>query len=260
MAGFAASATHARSAGAADAAGLVPSKTSGVDVLLPIGAEVSRQRRIARMRRGVWGAGQWLGRLRGMRCWFVTLTYRPGVEWQPAHVSRAIKALREWCGKRGCRPVYVWVAELQKRGAVHYHVAVWLPKGLALPKFDKAGWWPHGMTQRQVAVAPIGYLMKYVSKGDNPFAQFPKGARIYGVGGLCTEGRAIRQWLNLPEWAKQLHGVGELRRAACGLVVRESGEILVSPWRVDRVPGALRLRLTGDLPARWADGPYSTLQ
>jgi Protein of unknown function (DUF3296). len=35
--------------------------------------------------------------------------------------------------RRGHKLPYVWVAELQKRGALHYHVLLWLPRGLTLP-------------------------------------------------------------------------------------------------------------------------------
>lgn len=257
----AAAAMGARSATSGAAAGLVPSKTTHPARLLPFGSESSRQRRIARMRRGVWGAGHWLQRSgrAGWRCWFVTLTYRPGLEWQPNHVQRALVRLRKWCALRAVMPRYVWVAELQQRGALHYHVAVWLPRSLALPKWDKAGWWPHGMTQRALAIAPIGYLMKYVSKGDTPFHKWPKGVRIYGTGGLCQDARDVRAWLNLPEWAKAKHGVGEVRRLGSAYLVRATGEILESPWRVERVPGGLSLQLTGELAPRWFAGPYSRL-
>jgi len=90
--------------------------------------------------------------------------------------------------------------------------------------------------------------------------QLPKGARIYGTGRLCAERKAIREWLNLPEWAKGLHGVGELQRRACGLVVRATGEILNSPWSVTHVPGGLLLRLTRALEERWFTGPYSMMR
>jgi len=143
---------------------------------------------------------------------------------------------------------------------MHYHVAVWLPAALSLPLPDKSRMWVHGMSQRALAIAPIGYLMKYVSKGDTPMHQFPKGARIYGVGGLCQDGKAVRSWLNLPEWCKRLHGVGEVARLVGRLVVRATGEVLDSPWRVEHVPGGLRLHLTRELPERLHSGPYSSLE
>lgn len=246
------------SAERAEGAGLVPSETSHGGFVISFSAAETLRKRIAGMRRSVWGAGQWLNlHARGQRAWFLTLTYRPGVEWSGKHVSGCINRIRDWCALRGVKPRYVWTAELTQRGVMHYHVAVWLPRGLSLPMPDKQGWWPHGMTQRALAIAPIGYLMKYVSKGDTPFHKFPKGARIYGVGGLCKQGREVRTWLNLPEWAKRLHGVGELCRRAGGLVVRGTGEVLESPWRRETVPGGLFLRLAGELAPKFHGGPYS---
>lgn len=241
--------------------GLVPFKTSP-PTLISFDRLSVHDRRIARMRRAVWGSAHWLqrGARSKARCWFVTLTYRPGREWASWHVSGYIEALRKWCKKREATFRYVWVAELQGRGAMHYHVAVWLPSGLSLPLPDKSRMWDHGMSNRAIAIAPIGYLMKYVSKGDTPMHHFPKGARIYGTGGLCADGRATRQWLNLPEWAKRVHGVGELQRFQGRLVVRGTGEVLDSPWRVKHVPGGLLLQLTRELPPRFADGPFSTMR
>jgi hypothetical protein len=167
--------------------------------------------------------------------------------------------MKQWCADRGVpRVAYAWVAELQKRGALHYHIAVWLPRALSLPMFDKQRWWPHGMTQRALAIAPIGYLMKYASKCDS-LGAFPKGVRIYGIGGLSEDGKGVCRWLALPEWAKRLHGVGDVCRRAGRLVVRETGEVLSSPWVRTFCPGGLRLRLAGTMGPRWFSGPYSMI-
>lgn len=220
-------------------------------------------RRFGRMRVAVWSAGQghaerfsgWYG----CRPWFVTLTYRPGVEWAAEHIRDAVQRCRMWLKRQNGGPLrYVWVAELQKRGAVHYHLIVYLPKRLSMPKWDKQGWWPHGMTNTQVSRTGVAYLMKYVSK-FSPFHAFPKGMRLYGIGGFNEQARSIRTWRNLPAWARDLYGVGELTRRACGLVVRSTGEILASPWAVLRGAGGLWLYLVGELPPRFADGPYSSL-
>ena len=245
------------------AAGLVPSKTSGPDHLeIGFDAESVQKRRIGRLRRTIWACGH-LHRLsvpRGVRetVWFVTLTYVGVHDWRPNHLSRCMKAIRKWCAKRGVKFRYVWVAELQKRGAIHYHLAVWLPKSLQLPKFDKQGWWPHGHTQRVVGKHPVGYLMKYLSK-VGPVQAFPKGARIHGYGGLTQQARGICTWLNLPSWCKQRFGVGELQTVANRRVVRSTGEILEPMYtRVIQLAG-MRLHANGPIPERWADGPYSTL-
>jgi hypothetical protein len=124
-------------------------------------------RRVGRLRRTLWAAAHLhkFAFLKGERVWFVTLTYKPEISWAGGQITGALKACRSWLERRnGGLLRYVWVAELTKRGVVHYHVAIWLPKGLTMPKWDKQGWWPHGMTQVVLSKNPIGYLMKYLSK------------------------------------------------------------------------------------------------
>lgn len=246
-----------------EAAGLVSSKTSGPSFLeVSFSRKLVMERRVKRLRRQVWAAGH-LQRFRtpkGMRenVWFVTLTYRGVHDWQPRHISKCLKAARRWCHLRGVPFRYLWVAELQQRGALHYHLAIWLPKRLQLPMFDKQGWWPHGMTQRVIAKNAVGYLMKYLSK-ISPFHEFPKGVRLYGLGGLTQQARSICSWLNLPSWCRQRFGVGELKTVAGRRVVRATGEILEALYRRVFQPSGMRLYPNGPLPARWADGPYSSV-
>jgi hypothetical protein len=223
-------------------------------------------RRLSRLRRNVLGAGR-LHALadNGKRPevpWFVTLTYRFADGWRADHVSQAVQRFRHWClGHRiACR--YVWVAELQARGAMHYHLIAWLPRGFTMPKWDrqrtKAGvvWWPHGMSNRERARSGAGYLVKYISKLGE-FHRFPKGARLYGVGGLSRDGRGIRSWWNLPEWCRRMHGVGDVVRRAGRLVVRSTCEVLAPRFKVQRVPGGLALRQLQPLAERFHDGPWS---
>jgi hypothetical protein len=42
---------------------------------------------------------------------FLTLTYRPGVDWQPRHITECLKRMRHWVERRGVRFRYLWVAE-----------------------------------------------------------------------------------------------------------------------------------------------------
>lgn len=261
---------HARSAGSGDeAAGLVSYKTSGNDPVSDLPVVIStdplavRDRRIKALRRNVWAAGKLLSNAHGKnwRCWFVTLTYRGVDDWSPRHISEALRRFRHWCKKRGTAPHYVWVAELQQRGAMHYHLAIWLPSGLSCPMWDKpqrdgAAFWPHGMTNRQLARNAVGYLMKYMSK-IGKHHEYPKHARIYGAGGLEQQDRQIRSWLNWPTWLKQLHGVGEVVVRKGRRMVRETGEILASPYRLLRTRYGLQLQTVGPVPETWASGPYS---
>lgn len=261
-------ATHARSAGAAPgAAGLVSSRTSpqGVSVV-SLHDNEQTLRRLSRLRRNVLGAGR-LHALAddGKRppvAWFVTLTYAFADGWRADHVSQAVERFRAWCrGHRiPCR--YVWVAELQARGAMHYHLIAYLPKGYTMPKWDRQRdrtgrvWWPWGMSQRERSRSGAGYLVKYLSKLGE-FHRFPKGARLYGIGGLSGHGRSIRSWWNLPEWCRRLHGVGEVVRRTGRLVVLRTGELLAPRFAVCRVPGGLAVRQLQPLADRFHDGPWS---
>lgn len=138
-------------------------------------------------------------------CAMVTLTYSDGGDWSPRHVSDYLHTLRKWWARQGfsSRLRYVWVAELQKRGAVHYHIAVFIPRGCEVPKPDDAGWWSHGMSNVKAARAAVPYLMKYLSKGNKASDhRLPGGARCYGGGGLGESMRLARRWLSLPGFIK----------------------------------------------------------
>jgi hypothetical protein len=199
----------------------------------------------------------------------VTLTYADEDGWEPDHVADATERFRRWCHKLGHYCRYTWVAEIQPGRAlrtgkqvVHYHLLAWLPRGVVMPMWDTAAgrrrsFWPHGMTNTQPAKAGVGYLMKYLSKLGE-FTCFPKGLRLYGIGGLNATARAVRCWLNLPEWAKRVHGVGDLVRKSGRLVVQATGEILKSPYIVSLMPGALIVRIVAAIPDRFHSGPYST--
>ncbi len=255
----------------AGGAGLVPSKTS-LKRLVSFAPSVVAERRIKRLKKSVWASGHLHGLAnKGYRapvCWFVTLTYRGVNDWQADHMSKAVQGFRNWCKSRGYACRYTWVAELQGRGAVHYHLLAWLPHGVRMPKWDRrtvtptgrrmACWWSHGMTNTQPAKAGVGYLMKYLSKLGE-LTRFPKGLRLYGIGGLNAEGRAVRSWYNLPEWAKCSYGVGELKRSKAGLLVRATGEILEPAFRMLRVPSGAVLQALRELPTRFHDGAYSSV-
>jgi hypothetical protein len=256
--------------------GLVSFKTSPqFEVFINLDRRACAERRVKRLKRSVWASGHLHGLpRRGHRPavpWFVTLTYADADVWEADHVSAALERYRRWCQKYGYACQYTWVAEIQPERArrtgkqvVHYHLMAWLPLGVRMPKWDVAvgrrtAFWSHGMTNTERARAGIGYLMKYLSKLGE-FTQFPKGLRLYGVGGLSAAARAIRSWLNLPEWAKRSYGVGDLVRKSGRLVVLATGEILDSPYIVSILPGAIVVRATEPIPARFHSGPYSTLQ
>jgi hypothetical protein len=164
------------------------------------------------------------------RAVFVTLTYRPGVEWSPRHVTGFLKNVRMWGARQGVLVGYVWVAEMQRRGAVHYHAVIWIPARLQLPKPDRRGWWGHGASNVQaVQRNGVGYLMKYVSKGVGDYPDLPQGARVCGSGGLDAMARDEFHYWRLPRYVRQHVRIGERCRRAegGGWVSRVTGEV----WR-----------------------------
>lgn len=164
----------------------------------------------------------------------ITLTYADKNAWEAGHFSAFRMAMAKWCQRRRVRLRFVWVAELQDRGAVHYHVVVWLPKGKYLPHADTQGWWPHGMTNIITAQSPIGYITKYASKTTLDQARnYPKGARMCGHGGLSPEGRRHVRYWQAPIWVREaLSGRADIRKVSGGYMDKFTGEFLPSPWRV----------------------------
>ena len=154
---------------------------------------------------------------------FITLTYENGDSWDSKDISKLIKRYKKHFtsgGKKALMPIsdfrYVWVAELQKRGVIHYHIVMWLPRFMKLSglKPDDLGWWNHGFTN-VVAVkkSVFAYLSKYMSKGsvkgfdedgNEVWHTFPKGARIYGSGGLSALQRVKIAYTLLPRWVQSI--------------------------------------------------------
>lgn len=216
--------------------------------------EAGHVRRLRRMRKGVLASARLLqeGFQQGgfrYRCAMVTLTYRPGVEWSANHVADYLKRVREWARRGSKRRKsfalhYVWVLELTQAGVPHYHVLFWLPRGVTLPKSDKRGWWPHGLTRSEWARSPVGYLVKYASKGAfwAEAQDLPVGARLWGSGGLTRAQLLTRAWYMAPRWLRDLVPVGDGVRRDRGGWWRNasSGWGYRSPWVVDVSRGVLR--------------------
>jgi hypothetical protein len=172
------------------------------------------------------------------RRWLVTLTYAGVDDWQAKHIARYLNTARMWAKRRAFPLRYTWVAELQQRGAVHYHICFWVPRAHRLPYADLSGWWPHGRSNGRVVrggcSGVMAYLGKYMSK-TNPAtaAQFPKGARLHGNGGLQpSEKRELRYRL-APMWVRDALGTyADIRKIVGGWMDLRSGEFVESLWRV----------------------------
>lgn len=198
----------------------------------------------------------------------VTLTYAgDNSDWKPEHLTGAIHAFRQWCNRRGFRCRYVWVAELQKRGVIHYHLLAWLPVSECMPMWDRRGWWPHGMTKTERARNAVPYLLKYLSKdASKSFGSFPCGARIYGVGGLDAGLRRARAWLNRPAFVRGNGAASDQwRRAKGGGWVDPEGVIWPSEFERVTVCGQDGLRrvhqhpqlIEASGPFEWISSPWA---
>ncbi len=266
------------------AAGLVKYKTSPEQVtssepshwentqhLISFDKKTQREKRIKGLKKSVYMAGE-LHKLerdgfRPSQAWFVTLTYALDGAWQPNHISDATDAYRGWCKRRGVECKYVWVGELTSRGRVHYHLIAWLPHGMRMTFWDKPrrvkgkktiAFWPHGMSQTEPSRKGVAYLMKYLSKMGE-FHDFPHGMRLHGLGGLTCQARSIKAWTNLPQWVKNDHGVGDIKRLRRGFLDLTTGELLPDMYRRQFVPGGVVIIQLRSMPEKLFDhGPFSS--
>ena len=180
----------------------------------------------------------------------VTLTYRPGAEWAASHVRDVLRHYRLWCLRRHVEFRYVWVLELTRAGVPHYHIVIFLPLGITPPLPDKQGWWPHGMTQAKWARSPVGYIAKYASKGSDGRGELPKGARLWGSGGVSKDIKGVVRWALAPSWVRFLSGdpsesVRKRTVAKDGDDWWEFGDrgfMCRSPWGFDAITGVVQWR------------------
>ena len=227
----------ARRSRAAGAPGLVPYKTTGKSSveLVPAMQRVRRLRtRIRWTAKSIEATGADGFTTRPA---MLTLTYTNGDDWQPDHVKDLLGHVRKYLKRRHHAQLrYVWVAELQQRGAVHYHIVIWLPKGVTLPKPDKQGWWPHGATRIEWVKSAVRYVTKYATKLEGKDAQFPPGLRLHGSGGVTPKERRLRAYLSLPKWLNdQVSPTARLRpQLGGGWADIDTGEFYKSPFEIDR--------------------------
>jgi len=205
--------------------------------------------RVYRMKKGVMTTARLVNdRLRASAVqWtpiMVTLTYERDDQWRPDHISKFMNQVQMWAGRKslggryGTKLPYVWVAELQKRGAVHYHVLLWIPKRWRIPYPDKQGWWKFGSSGVDRVKNPVGYVAKYASKFESKGqAEFPKGLRLHGIGGLDKREKRIVAWWKLPKDMRSgEEGSCSFGRAkGGGWKNRDTGEVIPSQWGLSAV-------------------------
>lgn len=197
----------------------------------------TRMARVFRLRKGVMTSARLINdRLsRESIRWrplMVTLTYAPGVDWRPDHVTDFLRRVHMYGKRRGFKLPYVWVMELHKSGVPHYHVILWVPARWRLPQSDRRGWWPHGMTNTVRVRNAVGYVAKYASKLASKDAAFPKGARIHGIGGITGLERRIIAWWKLPKDLRtgEEGSVAWRRAKGGGWSCQDTGEYRPPSW------------------------------
>jgi hypothetical protein len=169
----------------------------------------------------------------------LTLTYRKVGDYKPGHIGNYLRNVKIRLGKNLL--AFAWVAELQKRGAVHYHVMLLVKPGTDIPKPDKRGYWVHGMSKIETAKTPY-YLATYTGKEfQKDLAKYPKSCRLYAVSIRASMGEIKAGWasggLNRPIKERTAEGfpVWEFGATACGengadyarmMTERGSGSIL----------------------------------
>lgn len=139
--------------------------------------------RLARMRRRV---GAWAELFLSifdeskMRMVMITLTYAPEHTWSKNHIRDYLRVLRRHIPKDHLF-AYAWVAELQARQEIHYHLYLVVTQGTDVPRPDDSGMWPFGSSRIETGKTPY-YLMKYTSKEhQKEFDLFPKRIRVFAV-------------------------------------------------------------------------------
>lgn len=76
-----------------------------------------------------------------------TLTYRAGVAADDAHVLNFMGLFEQHCSERGIPYKLAAVERRTLSGLPYWLVFAEVPLHWSVPHLDKAGFWPHGMTQ-----------------------------------------------------------------------------------------------------------------
>ncbi|KAA3642056.1 MAG: hypothetical protein DWQ07_26025 [Chloroflexi bacterium] len=164
----------------------------------------NRNPRLSKLARRVYAFSEAIKKLEDVREFdmkMITLTYAPGRQWQKNHVRDYLRAMRREI--KSSLLAYAWVAELQKRGAVHYHLYCIVEPGTRISRPDESGQWPHGMSRIERGRS-VFYIATYTSKHYQKVGHFPKGLRMYAVwirkGLLSERDHWIFRLSSYPKW------------------------------------------------------------
>lgn len=163
-----------------------------------------------------------------LRAVALTLTYRDSVAFSQKHISNFLDRLRRALKRAGHILPYAWVLECASQ--LHYHLILWLPRGYVLDPAKLAKWWTWGSTWLETCRS-VGAWAKYMAKLDGA-AKLPKGARLYGYGGLDESGRTAVSRATLPCWLLALlpANARACRYPGGGWVNTLTGELYRSPY------------------------------
>jgi hypothetical protein len=156
--------------------------------------------RYDRMRKRVKAWADVLGDIPNARLIMVGLTYKPSECYKPNDIRDFMSKVKRKLGNGLLG--YSWVSELQNRGAIHYHVCMYLKKGTRFPLPDKAGWWSHGSSNVITAKSPY-YMLSYTKKKyQKDYEKFPDGCRAYAVWIQSDVMAEKLRYLSLKAWEK----------------------------------------------------------
>jgi len=165
----------------------------------------------------------------GMYALCLTLTYKSNAEFCRKHISAFFDKVRRWAKNQGFSLPYAWV--LEQETSLHYHLIIWLPRGVRVDRAKLACWWNWGSTWIK-SCRSVASWGSYITKFERPKRPMPKGVRLFGYGGLdvATKQKVARSgW---PLWLVKLVPTGQPARRCKGggWVNLSTGEIYASRY------------------------------
>lgn len=163
-----------------------------------------------------------------LRAVALTLTYRDAKLFCSKHISTFLDRLRRALKRLGHSLPYIWV--LERASQFHYHLILWLPRNYILDPAKLAKWWTWGSTWVE-SCRSVKAWGRYMAKFDS-IQTLPKGARLYGYGGLDDAGTLALSRATLPRWLQGLLPAGHRARRCPGVGWADmtTGEIYRSPY------------------------------